>query len=85
MKTLFSKKAEKELTHLASLDAKRILAKISLLNFPLPSQLDIKPIKGAKDFYRLRVGKTRAIFEIDLEKKEVWIRKIGYRGGVYRF
>jgi len=81
----FTKKSDKDLSKLTSKDTKRILQKISKLTFPFPKNLDIKPIVGVKGFYRLRSGKLRVIFEADKEKKEIWIRKVGYRGGIYQF
>lgn len=82
-KVYFTARTEKELDKLAGIDTRRTLDKISLLKSPFTSNLDIKKLINTPDFYRLRVGKVRIIFEIDEEKKEVWIRKIGYRGGIY--
>jgi mRNA-degrading endonuclease RelE of RelBE toxin-antitoxin system len=80
-----TEKSEKELTKLAKDDAKEVLKKIKQLRFPLPVHLNIKKLTGEKDFYRLRAGKTRAIFQINHRVKEILIRKIGYRRDVYRF
>ena len=82
---LFTSNTEKDLEKIAKKDAKKTVQKISKLNYPFPTSLDIKPITGVTNFYRLRSGRTRVIFEIDKTKKEIWIRKIGYRGGVYKF
>lgn len=82
-KVYFTARAEKELDKLAGIDTQRTLDKISLLKSPFTSNLDIKKLINTPDFYRLRVGKARIIFEIVEKKKEVWIRKIGYRGGIY--
>lgn len=83
-KVFFTAKADKELARLASTDIKRILEKLPLLSSPFTSNLDIKKLINQPDFYRLRVGKMRIIFEVDTVKKEIWVRKIGYRGGIYQ-
>jgi len=77
-------KVDKQLSKLARQDAKKVSQAILKLTNPFRKDLDIKKITGQKDFYRLRIGKVRAIFEVDKEKKEVWIRKVGYRASVYR-
>ena len=47
-------------------------------------ELDIKPLKGIWDgFSRLRVGKIRVIFLVDLEQDELFIYLIDFRGDVY--
>lgn len=83
-KIYFTKKAEKELDRLSSIDIKQTLAKIAKLKSPLISSLDIKKLVGVPGFYRLRSGKIRVIYEMDEDKKEIWIRKVGYRGSIYR-
>lgn len=83
-KVYFTGKSEKELAKLASADIDRVLSKISQLTSPFKTNLDVKKLVNCPDFYRLRIGQIRVIFEVDTAKKEVWIRKIGYRGGVYR-
>lgn len=80
----FTKKAEKELNRISTLDSKQLIKKLPLLSAPFSPNLDIKKLVGVAGFYRLRLGKVRVLFEIDEVKKEVWIRKIGYRGSVYR-
>jgi len=80
----FTSRSEKELSKLSPIDIKKVLPKFSQLISPFKSSLDIKKLTNQADFYRLRVGKVRIIFEIDEVKKEVWVRKIGYRGGIYR-
>lgn len=83
-KVYFTKKSEKELSRLSSPDIKRVLIKLAFLSSPFSTNLDIKKLVNVPRFFRLRIGKARIIFEIVEDKKEVWIRKIGYRGGIYR-
>lgn len=80
----FTNKSEKELNKLIKDQAKNVLNKISRLSFPFPPSLDIKKLGRTKSSFRIRIGKVRVIFEIDSNKKEIWIRKIGYRKDVYR-
>lgn len=79
----FTKKSEKDLTHLAVHDAKNIVRRLRQLDIPFPINLDTKKMSGAPGFYRLRSGSTRAIFEVLEDRKEIWIRKIDYRGNIY--
>lgn len=81
----FTKKSEKELDQLSSTDINRSLEKIKLLSNPFSRRLDIKKMVNTVGFYRLRIGKVRVIFEIDEKRKEVWIRKIAYRGSIYQY
>lgn len=80
----FTAKAEKELLRLSTTDKKRVLQKIQKLSSPFSHSLNIKKLINVTSFYRLRIGKVRIIFEIDHQEKEVWIRKIGYRGSIYQ-
>ncbi|OGM14154.1 hypothetical protein A3D84_03595 [Candidatus Woesebacteria bacterium RIFCSPHIGHO2_02_FULL_42_20] len=81
----FTSKAEKDLEKIAKKDVKNTLQKVSKLTYPFPNNLDIKPISGVNSFFRLRSGRIRALFEADKTKNEIWIRKVGYRGGIYKF
>ena len=82
-KIFFTKKSAKNLTHLASFDAKHIFRRLQQLDVPFPKALDIKKLSGTPDFYRLRSGRVRALFEILKNKNEIWVRKIDYRGNMY--
>ena len=82
-KIFFTKKSAKNLTHLASFDAKHIVGRLQQLDVPFPKTLDIKKMSGVPGFYRLRSGRVRALFEILKNKKEIWVRKIDYRGNMY--
>ena len=78
-----TKKAEKNLTQLASHDAKHIIRRLEQLSIPFPHTLDIKKMSGTPGFYRLRSGRIRALFEVLEKPKEIWVRKIDYRGNIY--
>lgn len=49
------------------------------------TELDIKKMKGEwEGFYRLRMGKIRIIFLVNIASAEVEIYTIGARGDVYK-
>ena len=45
--------------------------------------LDIKPLQGS-DFYRLRVGQYRLIYEIKDDALLIFVMTMGTRGDVYK-
>lgn len=81
----FTNKAEKELTKIAGFDRKNLLKRIIQITFPFPQNYDIDKLVGGEDFYRLRTGSVRTFLEVDQKNKQIWIRKIKYRGGAYKF
>jgi len=83
-KIFFTRASEKELSKLSKREAESVINKISQLNYPLPRNLDTRKMAQTNNFYRLRIGKIRAIFEIDRKTHKIWIRKIAYRGSVYK-
>jgi mRNA interferase RelE/StbE len=49
------------------------------------TELDIKQMRGEwEGFYRLRVGKTRLIFAVDIASGDIEVYAIGNRGDVYK-
>lgn len=49
------------------------------------TELDIKKMKGDwEGFYRLRVGKNRIIFTVEIESRDIEVYVIGSRGDVYK-
>jgi mRNA interferase RelE/StbE len=46
--------------------------------------VDIKPVKGEKDIYRLRIGKYRILIKFFHNIKSILVIKIGSRGGIYK-
>ena len=56
-----------------------------IISFIRGEKVDIKKLKGNwEGFLRLRVGKIRVIFKLDVENKVVEIYKAGLRGKVYK-
>lgn len=83
-KIFFTRNSKKDLSDLMKTERKQIIFKIKELVFPFPSSLNIKKMRGLGDFYRIKTGKLRIIFQINHEIKGFIIRKIGYRKNVYR-
>ena len=83
-KLLYTSKSDKQLSKLSRQDIKKVLIRLEMLTIPFPQNLDIRKMTNTPNFYRLRVGNVRVIFEIIEKKKELWIRKIKYRGGAYK-
>jgi mRNA interferase RelE/StbE len=47
--------------------------------------IDVKKLKGSwKDYYRLRRGKVRIIFDVDYKDRSLFVEKIDFRGEVYK-
>ena len=91
MKLVFSRNAVKFLEKIPSKDSEKVKNKIFYLldlaqisNLTTSKEIDIKPLKGSwAGFSRLRVGKIRVVFEIDVEQDELLIYAIDFRGDVY--
>ncbi|PPJ64143.1 type II toxin-antitoxin system RelE family toxin [Cuspidothrix issatschenkoi] len=92
MELNFSKNALKFIKKLSDKDTERVRNKIlQLLNSVeesglVPSgELDIKTLEGEwQGFLRMRVGKIRIIFTVDVEQDELQIYDIGFRGDIYK-
>lgn len=92
MAILFRKKAIKFLEKSDTEDVETIREQINKIVIAVEEQgiipfneLDIKKMKGEwEGFYRLRVGKNRIIFTIDIENKNLDIYVIGTRGDIYK-
>jgi mRNA interferase RelE/StbE len=92
MEIRFSREAAKFLAKLSPQEAEKIREKLAHLLNSLETEavipfneLDIKNLKGDwKGFLRMRVGKIRIIFKVDLESEGLQIYSIDFRGNVYR-
>ena len=92
MELTFSKNAIKFLKKLSEKDTERVKTKICYLLDSVeklglvPSgELDIKTLEGEwQGFLRMRVGKIRIVFTIDIEQDELLIYDMGFRGNIYK-
>jgi mRNA interferase RelE/StbE len=88
----FRKKAIKFLEKANPEDVENIRQQLNLIFTTIEEQgiipfteLDIKKMKGDwEGFYRLRIGKNRIIFSVDVDTKNIEIYAIGARGDVYK-
>jgi mRNA interferase RelE/StbE len=79
----FASSAAKEFRNLPSEIKKRAIAKIDILSSnPFPKE--IKKLKGKNNFYRLRVGAYRIVYELHQDDKMILITRIRHRRDVYR-
>jgi mRNA interferase RelE/StbE len=91
MELIFSKNANKSLKKLSPKDNAKVRDKILVLldlaskpDLPLSRELDIKLLRGnLQGFSRMRVGKLRVIFAIDIEQDQLLIDDIDFRGDIY--
>jgi mRNA interferase RelE/StbE len=83
-KLLYHPQCLKRLKKIPIIDKNRSLQKISQLSTnPFTDRLDIKKLVRTRRSYRLRIGDMRVIYEVDTEKKIIYIWEIDYRGKVY--
>jgi mRNA interferase RelE/StbE len=87
-KYIISKRAKKKINNLNNNLKNKITDRIinisNFLNGKDPD-IDIKQLKGKwKDFYRLRLGKIRVIFKVELDVNTIKIYDIGSRGDIYK-
>jgi mRNA interferase RelE/StbE len=51
---------------------------------PLPfREYDLVKLKGSKNFYRIRIGEIRIIYEIRELEQKIRIHYVGFREGAY--
>ncbi|MFA5050476.1 MAG: type II toxin-antitoxin system RelE/ParE family toxin [Candidatus Micrarchaeia archaeon] len=81
-KIIFSKSSEKEFLSLENELQMRISS--ILLRITINPKNYIARLSGL-DLYKLRVGNYRIILDLDEEKKEILIHKIGHRKNIYDF
>jgi mRNA interferase RelE/StbE len=85
VRILISKSAERELARLPR-DIQHRFAKAfeELEKDPRPRPgVDIRPLRGMKGAWRLRVGSYRGVYE--LEEGQLRFTRFGHRKDVYRF
>ena len=80
----YSKSAERSLLKLPKSVALRITEKVaSLADFP-GVHMDIVPVAGEMNVYRLRVGDYRVLFTVFWEDRMIVITRIAKRSVAYR-
>jgi len=80
----YHKRVIKQLEKLPVSVRENIAKKIHNLYESSAKNLDIKKFINTKGSFRLRVGKIRIIYETHSDKKLILIKKVGYRGNIYK-
>ncbi len=81
-RVILPKSVQKELDRLPDEVARRILARLAVLETN-PRHADVKKLQG-RDAWRIRVGDYRVIYEIHDRELQVIVITVGHRGDVYR-
>ncbi len=82
-KLIYAKGVAKDLRKIAPYNLKKIKEGIEdLVNFPNLAQIRSLKNHPIAD-YRLRIGNYRVLFDVNWEKKEIYILKIGHRKDIY--
>jgi mRNA interferase RelE/StbE len=77
-------RADKFLLKISKNDQKQIILKIQKLKSnPFNAELDIKKLATTQRSYRLRIRRFRIIYELDSDKKTIYINDIDFRGNIY--
>ncbi len=84
-KIRFKSRVLKSAKKLSKEEKEKIREVINTIEFdPLPfRKYDIQKLKGHQDIYRIRIGKVRITYEVDLKEKLIIVHYIGYRSGAY--
>ena len=81
----YHKRAIRQIKRLPINERKKITRKIGLLKkVPPTGSLDIKKYHKTKNCWRLRIGRIRVIYQVNTNKKFILIKKVGFRGNIYR-
>ncbi|MGC8490286.1 MAG: type II toxin-antitoxin system RelE family toxin [Syntrophobacteraceae bacterium] len=82
-RVLFSKSIRQDVRGIDKAQLSRIMDSIrTLAENPFPS--GCKRLKGARSSYRIRVGRYRVVYEVEVEAATVTIFRIRHRKVVYR-
>ena len=79
----FTRSADRDLGKVAPFDRNRIIRKIAELA-QAPRPVGVKKLRGAEDFYRIRVGSCRVIYQILERAVTVTVVRVRHRREVYR-
>ncbi len=81
----FKKSAEKEFAVLPKKEQQKIIDTLIILQHnPFSEILSIKKLNFESDYYRVRIGTYRVIYEIIQRNLVIHVIKIGHRKDVYR-
>ena len=82
-KLIYAKSVARDLRHIAPYNLSKIKEGIEELIY-FPNIAQIKRLKNHPiAHYRLRIGNYRVLFDVDWQKKEIYILKVGHRKDIY--
>lgn len=77
-----SDRAEKELKRLDKIYQPKVAKYLDLLSLdPFMGQKMTGELKG---YWRIKIPPLRIVYAPDFENRIIWVKAIGFRGGVYR-
>lgn len=81
---LYHPRSLKFLKKISKKEAANLIEKLEILaKNPKTENLDIKKLATTNKSFRLRVGKIRIIYEIDQNKKIIYVQDVDFRGNIY--
>jgi len=81
---VFRSDTKKFLSKITRKDFQQVIKKIKQLQQnPFDKQLNIKKLATVRNTYRLRIGKIRVIYELDLTNNILYIQNVDFRGNIY--
>ncbi len=81
----YHKKVIKQLKKLPNHERQKVVQSIHRLNNEREAKaLDIKRFTKTEKSFRLRIGKIRIIYQMDTAAKTIFVKRVGYRGDVYK-
>jgi len=85
-KVILKKSAEKFIFQIDERRREKIIKLLDELKMnPLPfKDYDLVKLKGFKNFYRIRLGKIRIVYEVDFDSKTLTVWDINYRERIYK-
>lgn len=78
----FVRSARKELEGLEDVVLNRVFPRIEALAYT-PRPVGCRKLRGSKDLWRIRIGSSRVVYQIDVDARTVEIRAVGDRKDVY--
>ncbi|MDX2142506.1 MAG: type II toxin-antitoxin system RelE/ParE family toxin [Rhodospirillaceae bacterium] len=78
----YKPRARKPLLRMPRPQARQIRQDLERIAAGMTGDADLKPLRGRRGFYRLRVGDWRAVIEVTDDMVMVWL--VGSRGQVYK-
>ena len=76
-------RAAKQLAKMPGADAHAVIAKLEAYAVDRAAPVDVKPLKGERNVFRLRHGDWRALFEVDAKARTMVVVDVVNRKDAY--